>query len=187
VRTGAARPVWALLAVVALALAIGGCGGSDDSTSGPGPGAYGLDTGNDKPTATDLEAKEEEEKLAARPAKGAWGVVFGAGTEEGMLIVDLSGHTLYTFSRDSGGRSSCYGACAKAWPPALTEDEAKPGGSARPAEVGSTKRTDGTIQLTYFGHPLYRYSGDRSSEIEGNEVEAFGGEWRAIRPNGEAL
>lgn len=178
------RTNYALLLLVALALAIAGCGGSDDS-EGPGPGAYGIDSGNDKPTASELKGEEEEQKIEERPEKGAWGVAFGAGTEEGMLIVDLSGHTLYVFSSDRGGKSTCDGACAEAWPPALSEDEGKAGGSAQPDKVGTTKRTDGTIQLTYAGHPLYRYSRDRSGEINGIGVEAFGGEWRAIRPTGE--
>lgn len=181
------RHLLLLLLVIALALVTAGCGSSDDSGDGPGPGAYGLDRGNEQPTATDLEVEEEEEKKAKRPEKGAWGVVFGAGTEQGMLIVDLSGHTLYTFDKDTNGKSACYGACAKAWPPALTEDEARPGGSALPGKVGTTKRRDGTIQLTYSGHPLYRYSRDKSADINGKGVEAFGGTWYAIRPSGEKL
>ncbi|HEY3435380.1 MAG TPA: hypothetical protein VGK43_04935 [Solirubrobacterales bacterium] len=172
-----------LLLLVALAFAIAGCGDSEET--GPGPGAYGLQSEKEKAIAQ--EEAEREEKEDRPKKKGFWGVAFGAGTDEGMLIVDLSGHTLYTFDMDRGGRSTCYGACAEAWPPALTEDKARAGGSARPDKVGTTKRRDGTIQLTYAGHPLYRYSRDRSGEINGNGVEAFGGEWRAIRPNGEKM
>lgn len=179
------RTSYLLLLLTALAIAaMAGCGGSEDE--GPGPGAYGLQRGDEKSASRELE-EEEIEKIEARPEKGEWGVVFGAGTEDGMLIVDLSGHVLYTFDLDKGGKSACYGACAEAWPPALTEDKAKPGGSAQPDEVGTTKRSDGTIQLTYAGQPLYRYSRDKSGEASGNGVEAFGGEWRAIRPSGEKM
>ncbi|MFL5872585.1 MAG: hypothetical protein ACJ75T_03785 [Solirubrobacterales bacterium] len=159
-------------------MAIAGCGSSDDG--GPGPGAYGLDTG----TGTESEKPAPEEPHERE--KGAWGVAFGAGTEKlGIILVDLSGHTLYTFEKDRGGKSTCYGSCAKTWPPALTEGKPRAGGAALPAKVGATKRKDGTVQLTYAGHPLYRYSQDRSAEINGNGVESFGGEWYAIRPNGE--
>jgi predicted lipoprotein with Yx(FWY)xxD motif len=122
------------------------------------------------------------------PAKGAWGVVFGAeGEEVGLILYDLSGHTLYTFDSDKGTTSTCYGACAKAWPPALTEGKARAEGEASPALVGTTKRRDGTIQMTYAGHPLYTHLGDEQAEVNGagRGVHAFGGRWYAIRPNGQ--
>lgn len=176
------RHNYVLLLLIALAFAIAGCGDSED---GPGPGAYGLQSEKERAVAQE-EAEREEEEMQPKK-KGFWGVAFGAGTEKGLLIVDLSGHTLYTFDMDKGGKSTCYGACAKAWPPALTEDKARAGGDAHPGKVGTTKRRDGTIQLTYAGHPLYRYSRDRSGEFNGNGVEAFGGKWYAIRPSGEKL
>lgn len=180
---------YALLLLVALAVAIAGCGDSDD---GPSPGAYGLDGKLNEASAREEEQQlrqqeVEERKKEERAENYAWGVAFGAGTEKGMLIVDLSGHTLYTFGLDEGGKSTCYGACAETWPPALAEGKAKAGGSAKPDLVGTTKRRDGTMQVTYAGHPLYRYSRDRSSEINGPGVEAFGGKWSAIRPNGEPV
>lgn len=173
------RTSYALLLLVALALAIAGCGSSDDD-NGPGPGAYGLDTG----TETGSEKPPTEERQERK--KGAWGVAFGAESEKlGIILVDLSGHTLYTFDKDKGGTSTCYGSCAETWPPALTEGKPKAGGAAIAAKVGATKRKDGTVQLTYADHPLYRYSRDKSAEMNGNGVESFGGEWYAIRPNGE--
>lgn len=175
------RHNYVLLLLVALAFAAAGCGG--DSEDGPGPGAYGLQSEEERAVAQEEAEQEEEENRPAK--KGFWGVAFGAGTEEGMLIVDLAGHTLYTFDMDKGGKSTCYGACAKAWPPALTEDKARAAGAAQPGKVGTTKRRDGTIQLTYAGHPLYRYSRDKQADLNGNGVEAFGGTWYAIRPNGE--
>ena len=118
------------------------------------------------------------------PAKGAGGVVFGAkGVEVGLILYDISGHTLYTFDKDKGAASTCYGACAKSWPPALTEGKPRAEGVALPGKVGMTKRSDGTIQMTYAGHPLYTHVGDEPVEITGGE--AFGGEWYGIRPSGE--
>lgn len=122
------------------------------------------------------------------PAKGAPGVIFGAkGVEVGRILYDISGHTLYTFDKDIGTRSKCYGACAKAWPPALTEGKPRAEGLALPGEVGTTKRNDGAIQMTYAGHPLYTHVGDEQIEVAngGHGLHAFGGVWHGIRPNGE--
>jgi predicted lipoprotein with Yx(FWY)xxD motif len=121
------------------------------------------------------------------PAKGAGGVIFGAkGVEVGRILYDVSGHTLYTFGKDKGITSACYGACARAWPPALTESRARAEGLALPGKVGTTQRSDGAIQMTYAGHPLYTHVGDEKIEVSGGlGVHAFGGVWYAIRPNGE--
>lgn len=163
------------LSVLALAaIALAGCGGGDETTSA-------------QPTVSEKSAVDTSaEKQPAEPKKGAWGVAFGAeGEELGLILYDLSGHTLYTFDKDKGGTSSCYGACAKKWPPALTEEKPEARGEASAALVGAIKRKDGTRQLTYAGHPLYTFSGDRQVETNGHRVTAFGGEWYAIRPNGE--
>lgn len=120
------------------------------------------------------------------PAKGAGGVIFGGnGVEVGLILYDASGHTLDAFDKDKGATSTCYGACAKAWPPALTEGKVRAEGVASPGKVGTTRRSDGTIQMTYAGHPLYTHAGDEQGEVTGGGVQAFGGEWTAIRPNGE--
>jgi len=162
-----------LLAVAAIALV--GCGGGDETTSA-------------QPTVKEKSTGDTgAEKQPAEPKKGAWGVAFGADGELGIILYDLSGHTLYTFDKDKGGTSSCYGACAEKWPPALTEGKPEARGEALATKVGATKRKDGTRQLTYAGHPLYTFSGDKSAETNGNDVTAFGGEWYAIRPNGEKL
>jgi predicted lipoprotein with Yx(FWY)xxD motif len=126
------------------------------------------------------------EELPA-PAKGAGGVIFGAkGVEVGLILYDVSGHTLYTFDKDQGTTSTCYGACAKAWPPALTAGKVRAEGLALPAKAGTTKRSDGALQMTYAGHPLYTHVGDEQIEVNGGRgVKAFGGKWYAIRPNGE--
>jgi predicted lipoprotein with Yx(FWY)xxD motif len=159
------------------AFAFVGCGGGDNSVSSV------ADSTTAAPSETSTTTADEE---SDKPKKGAWGVAFGASAAKfGIIIFDLAGHTLYTFEKDKGGASTCYGACAKTWPPALTEGKAKAGGAALPAKVGTTKRKDGTVQLTYAGHPLYRYSRDRSAEVNSNGVESFGGRWYAIRPSGE--
>jgi predicted lipoprotein with Yx(FWY)xxD motif len=170
------RAAYALCLLLALALIFTGCGGDSSSDS----------SGSESTASTTTPAPGNEDASNKKPKKGAWGVAFGAeGEQFGIILYDLSGHTLYTFENDKGSTSTCYGACAETWPPALTEGKARADGEAIPAKVGTTKRRDGTVQLTYAGHPLYTYSRDRSAEVNGNDVESFGGEWYAIRPNGE--
>jgi predicted lipoprotein with Yx(FWY)xxD motif len=165
---------YALCLLAALAIAFLGCGGDDGSTA------------TETAASATAPTSESEDAAEDQPKKGAWGVAFGAeGDPLGLIIYDLAGHTLYTFSKDKGGESSCSGACAKAWPPALTEDKPRAGGEAVAAKVGATERKDGTVQITYAGHPLYRYSGDKQVEVKGHGRESFGGKWYAIRPNGE--
>jgi predicted lipoprotein with Yx(FWY)xxD motif len=100
------------------------------------------------------------------------------------MLFDLSGHTPYRFDGDRGSVSTCYGPCAKAWPPALTEGKIRAVDVPRKL-VGTSKRKDGTIQLTYAGHPLYTHSGEGQGEIKGNGVTAFGAQWHALRRTGK--
>lgn len=168
------RANYALCLLAALAIAVVGCGGGDSSDA------------TETSVSTTAPSAETEDAAEKRPKKGAWGVAFGAeGDELGIIIYDLAGHTLYTFSKDRGTTSSCYGACAKAWPPALTEGKPRAGGEALAGKVGSAKRKDGTVQLTYAGHPLYRHAGEKQVEVNGHGAHAFGGDWYAIRPSGE--
>lgn len=168
------RGVYVLCLLAALTLGVAGCGDGGETTTGTTAGERSA------PTTTTSEPGSN------KPEEGAWGVVFGAeGDPLGLILYDHSGQTLYTFSRDKGGASSCYGACAKTWPPALTEGKPKAEGEASPGKVGTTKRKDGTIQLTYAGHPLYTHASEEEPETNGNGVHSFGGEWYAIRPNGE--
>lgn len=102
----------------------------------------------------------------------------------GIMLFDLSGHTLYRFDGDKGTTSTCYGACAKSWPPALTEGKIRAVDVPRKL-VGTTMRKGGTIQLTYAGHPLYTHSGDRQGDSSATGVKAFGAKWYALRRNGE--
>ena len=78
----------------------------------------------------------------------------------GRILFDGSDRALYLFARDRAGRSSCSAACAKAWPPFLAKGTPKAGAGLRAGLLGTTRRSDGRLQVTYAGHPLYYYSGD---------------------------
>jgi predicted lipoprotein with Yx(FWY)xxD motif len=103
----------------------------------------------------------------------------------GHILFDGRGFVLYAFSHDRRGRSSCRGACAKAWPPYLVRRKPKAGSGAKASLVGTVRRSDGRLQATYAGHPLYYYVGDRKpGQILCQGVSEYGGYWRVIRPTG---
>src|ERR1700721_2070177 len=80
-----------------------------------------------------------------------------ASTGLGTILVDSQGRTLYLFTHDSGSTSTCTGACAAAWPPLVTNGAPTATTGAMASLLGTTKRADGTTQVTYNGHPLYRF------------------------------
>jgi len=106
----------------------------------------------------------------------------------GTLLVDGSGRTLYLFAKDKSKRSTCSGACATSWPPVLTTGKPAVSGSARKALLGTTTRSDGRTQVTYKGHPLYRFSGDaKPGDTKGQGVRAFGARWYAVAASGKRI
>ena len=103
----------------------------------------------------------------------------------GKVLFAGSGRSLYLFKRDKGSRSTCSGACAKAWPPFLTTKAPKAGAGARASLLGTTKRANGALQATYAGHPLYYFSGDtKPGQINCQNVVEFGGRWLVVSPRG---
>ena len=106
----------------------------------------------------------------------------------GKVIFDARGRALYLFTRDRTSRSRCYGECASRWPPFLTSGRSGAGKGARSKLLGTTKRRDGKTQVTYRGHALYYYEGDREpGQILCQDVDEFGGTWLVISPSGNAV
>lgn len=104
-------------------------------------------------------------------------------------LVDSKGDTLYVFAADKGDKSSCTGSCASFWPPvkAGTRVHVSGGGKAT-GKVGTTTRSDGSKQLTYAGHPLYRYAGDQMpGQDKGQGKNINGGLWWIVSPSGAAI
>ena len=108
----------------------------------------------------------------------------------GQVLVDGQGRALYLFAADKTTDSTCYDACATAWPPMLA-DKGTPVGAMHGATgslTGTTTRKDGTLQVTYNGHPLYYFSGDKNpGEITCQAVVNFGAAWYVVDPNGNAI
>jgi len=124
--------------------------------------------------------------LAAKPAAGD--DVKVDASRFGRILVDGHGRTLYLFTRDRNGRSRCYGACAQAWPPQLTKGAQVAGKGLDRRKLGTTTRRGGATQVTYAGHPLYYYVGDRKpGQILCQNVVEFGGTWLVVSPAGRAV
>jgi predicted lipoprotein with Yx(FWY)xxD motif len=103
----------------------------------------------------------------------------------GRILFDRRGFVLYAFTKDPRGRSACGGACATAWPPYIAKSKPKASTGARAKLIGTTRRSDGRLQATYAGKPLYYYIGDGSpGQILCQNVREFGGLWLVVRPTG---
>jgi len=111
-------------------------------------------------------------------------------TSFGEVLSTSSGFTLYEFTRDPRARDTCVSltGCPQAWPPLQTSGRPTPGSGVRASLLSSIRLPDGASQVTYAGHPLYRYSGDIGPGETGYVgVEAFGGLWYAINAAGHAV
>jgi predicted lipoprotein with Yx(FWY)xxD motif len=109
-------------------------------------------------------------------------------TSIGQVLVGPNGHTLYMFGADRTNRSTCYGACAQAWPPLLAVGAPAAGGGVKANLLGTTKRTNGKLQVTYAGHPLYYFSEDTTAgSTKGEGLHAFGAGWWALAASGAKI
>ena len=108
----------------------------------------------------------------------------------GQIVVDGAGRALYLFAADKTTESTCYDGCATAWPPLLADKGAKIDAmhAASASLTGTTTRTDGTIQVTYNGHPLYYFQGDKNpGEVTCQGVVNFGAAWYVVDSAGNAI
>ncbi|MFJ6808367.1 hypothetical protein ACIQRK_20440 [Streptomyces anulatus] len=153
-------------AAALLATVLAGCSGSTGDTSGDG---YGSAASSAPPS-----------KAATVDTKSASGL--------GTILVDEKGRTLYLFLADKKNKSNCEGDCAKAWPPLLSKGEAKAGKDVDKKLLGITKRSGGDEQVTYNGHPLYYYAGDKKpGQTNGQNLDQFGAEWYVLNTKGKQV
>ena len=150
----------AAAAPVAIALMIAGCGGSTYGSGQPAP-----------------------------TAKASGAVTVGvADSALGRIVVDNAGLTLYMFEKDENGRSACSGQCATYWPPLLTSANPLARVGVTQSLLGTTRRGDGSEQVTYAGRPLYRFFEDsRPGQTNGEGSQDFGGEWNVLSPAGKEI
>lgn len=162
------RAAATLVAIVTLTA----CGGADTTdpagevATTAAPDATSTDT--ETPTATDTEMA---------------GSVATADSDLGTILVDGDGVTLYVFDNDTDGSSTCYDECAEAWPPLIGEVSAA--GEVDASLLGTTERTDGTMQVTYDGQPLYYFAGDGAAgDTNGQAVNDI---WWVVGPDGAKI
>jgi predicted lipoprotein with Yx(FWY)xxD motif len=100
------------------------------------------------------------------------------------VLTNAKGFTLYSFAPDTSTKSACNGACATSWPP----EKAPANASSVKAPFATITRSGGGTQVTYRGHPLYTFVGDRSpGQANGNGVNAFGGLWHEVPASGNPV
>jgi predicted lipoprotein with Yx(FWY)xxD motif len=179
----------ALAGILLVPLVLAACGGSATQPATPGESAAAgtTETAPAPPSATSVavaapttEAATTAEPPPPQPTLKVASSLFG------KTIADRHGEALYLFDADSAGTATCYGACAKAWPPLLTKRKPTVRDPLEQALVGTTKRRDGTRQVTYNGHPLYYYVADEPGVIRCQNVAEYGGQWLIVKPNGRA-
>jgi predicted lipoprotein with Yx(FWY)xxD motif len=150
------------LFAVATVLLAAGCGGSSPSTSAASPSPSAAATG---------------EKIAV-----------ATNAKLGSFLVDETGMTVYLFVADTGTTSTCYSTCAIVWPPVLTTGAPQAGTGAQASLLGTTTRTDGKVEVTYGGHPLYYFMQDKAAgDVKGQGINGFGALWWVLSPSGAAI
>src|SRR5689334_7293085 len=111
-----------------------------------------------------------------------------ASSPFGRILVDSRGVALYDFPKDKGIVSSCYGACAALWPPLVTSGKPIAGPGVKSSLLGTTKRSDGKLEVTYNGHPLYYFVSDRNpGQFRGQGLNQFGDPWWVLSPAGKEI
>lgn len=143
--------------------------------------------------------------LALMAALGVVGFLVGAGsialggtrtgatvnlhkTKLGPVLVNSKGHTLYLFKKDKNGKSACSASCATFWPPLLRRGKPTAGSGVKASLLGTTRRSNGSLQVTYNKHPLYTYKLDtKAGQTKGEGFFAFGAKWYAVSAKGSAV
>lgn len=132
-------------------------------------------------TVNDQPAQKTQEQTPATPS----GTVITTGDSQfGTMLFNEKKQAIYIWELEESDKAECYGDCAEAWPPVLTDGEPQATGGVNGSLLGTTKRTDGTTQVTYNGHPLYYYAHEEPGEVKCHNISTHGGLWWVIQPDG---
>lgn len=119
------------------------------------------------------------------PAATGEKIAVATNAKLGQILVDESGMTVYLFVADTGMTSTCYTSCAAIWPPVLTTGAPQAGAGAQASLLGTT---DGKVEVTYAGHPLYYFVKDKvAGDATGQGINGFGGLWWVLSASGTAI
>jgi predicted lipoprotein with Yx(FWY)xxD motif len=159
---------------LAIVLIVAACGGSTSGSTSGSPyssGPYGS------------AVKASAPNGIARVTK-----VGTANSSLGGIVVDSKGRSLYLFENDNIRHSTCYGQCATYWPPLLSHGKPLARAGLRQSLLGTTQRANGSDQVTYAGHPLYRFLPNRTAgETRGVGSHPFGAGWDVLSPAGNKI
>jgi predicted lipoprotein with Yx(FWY)xxD motif len=158
------------LPLLTAAVVVAGCGGG-----GGAAGTQGTTAATPPATQTTTTAAATGTRITLR------------SSEFGRMLFDGRGQAIYLFDKEKTSRPECYGECAAAWPPVYADGEPVAGPGVRSELLGTTRRRDGRLQVTYGGHPLYFYANEGAGEVKCHNVFLNGGLWLVVGANGQAI
>ena len=132
---------------------------------------------NQEPIVEQPEDKSEEKEKEGT-------VITSGDSQFGTMLFNNDGQAIYIWEVEDSSKAECYDECAEAWPPVLTGGTPQASGDVDGDLLGTTERTDGSIQVTYNDHPLYYYAHENAGEVKCHNVSTHGGLWWVIQPNG---
>ena len=189
--------------VAILLLGVAACGGEEASERQPAEAA--ATTTETTPAEADDAPDEQAGVTAGKPTSGAdAGMARRPAGAEGLrvaarrarivaresrfgrVLFDANGQVVYAFENDRPNRSNCTSEeCVEAWPPVLTREQPSGGAGVVARLLGTIRRSDGRLQVTYNGRPLYFYEHEAPGEIKCHNVELHGGLWWVVTPRGD--
>ena len=190
-----------LVSLIGLALLAAGCGGEDGSAqrradepaptvTEPADTEPGEESDGEAPAPADDAANaadarrppgEDGLRVAAKRAR-----IVAKDSQFGRVLFDANGQVIYVFEMDRRNRSNCTSEdCVEAWPPVLTRHKPSAAADVDAGLVGTIRRDDGSLQVTYKGRPLYFYANEAPGEIKCHNVDLHGGLWWVVTTRGE--
>ena len=171
--------------IAAAAVAAGIALAATACSSGPGSSSTAA------PAASSATAQPTSPTAAASASSSSASMTIDLSSVSGIpgkFLVDGQGRTIYLFEADKSTASTCSGACAAAWPPVTASGMPMAGSGVSQSLLGTTKRADGTEQVTYNGHPLYYFAADTGSGMaKGQGSKAFGAGWYVLDAKGSKI
>jgi predicted lipoprotein with Yx(FWY)xxD motif len=167
------------LPFLGIALIAAGCGGSSNASTGKASSSSG---------GSNTSGRYSSSATTAAATTSAGATVKLRKTSLGKMLVGPTGRSLYLFLKDKKGKSTCYNACASAWPPLTTKGKPTAGKGVNASLLTTVKRKDGTTEVVYNHHPLYYYAGDsKAGQVTGQGLTQFGAPWYVLNAKGKKI